>query len=371
MSSKPTSIGSAWNLAVLWNKAIESMPERPLVPRDYMWASELGQSYLTRYLRMYGVPMTNPPNARSRRKFIAGHIWEFIIRLVLTNCGVLKSCQQRVELKFPGMLRVSGKTDFVAGGEVNWDEAKEKIKDMQGLFDHAAGEMPEFIFHAIQYIVADLEKSFKKNPLKKVIFECKSISSFMFNKVEKTGAMPHHVLQAGTYIAGKPVGGGEQLDEVYIVYICKDDTLMQQFDLKNSEPLIKALRADCKKMTEYYNLGFDPQRVLAFAPPKDDEFLFTEGYWRFEKNFNVEYSPYLTMLYGYKDPEEYRIRWQYKLQSWNRVFKRVVTGENITPKNEVIIKQASNEFPDWVKMVKKAKAAGAFKDASDDQEDEA
>lgn len=371
MSSPVINTGSAWNIAVLWNKALESLPERPLVPRDYMWASELGQSFITRYLRMNAVKMSNPPNARSRRKFIAGHIWEWIIKVVLTMCGVLQSSQNRIHTDFKGMLRVSGKVDFIAGGQIDWFAARLKARELKELFDVAEGELPPFIFHAVECIINDLQEKFQKNPLKIVKLETKSISSFMAAKVEKTGAMPHHVLQAGHYIIGTgETPGNAVVDEAYIVYVCKDDCLMQQFDLGVSDVLIKEYKKDVKAMTAIYEKGFDPANPMRFAPPKDPEFTFVEGVWRFEKNFQVEYSPYLTMLYGYETPEKFRMNWQYKITAWNRVFKRVVKGENITPKNIAIIDQASKEFPDWVKMVKKAKAAGAFKDGDDQEEEE-
>lgn len=357
-------IGTPWRFDTLWNKALDSMPERPMVKRDYMWASELGQSFLTRYLKMNAHPMSNPPNARSRRKFISGHIWEWIVKLVLSMCGVLQSYQGRVETNFKGLLRVSGKQDYIAGGVVDWEKAKEEMKRIQEFFKHTVDDMPPAIFYAIEYIIQAMEQEFANKPLKKVVFECKSISSFMALKVEKTGAMPHHVLQGGHYLFGD-----DPLDECYINYICKDDSICQQFSVQNSAELLKAYKEDVKEMTQYYREGFDPKNPLRFAPPKDPEVLFTPDLWRFEKNFQVEYSPYLTLLYGYETPEKFRMKWQYALTSWNRVFKRCVKDENITPKNVTVINEASSLFPDWTKWVKAAKKAGAFQVAEEEEEE--
>jgi hypothetical protein len=61
------SMRDVWNMASL-------RPDRPLVERDYLWASQLNQPTVDNFLSMKGEKPTNPPNARSRRKFLAGNI---------------------------------------------------------------------------------------------------------------------------------------------------------------------------------------------------------------------------------------------------------------------------------------------------------
>lgn len=85
---------------------------------------------------------------------------------------------------------------------------------------------------------------------------------------------------------------------------------------------------------------------------------------------NVQYSNYLTYLYGYKNFEEFKLKWQYILASWNRTFKRCVTGANMTAKNKEVIGDAIKQFPDWDMYVAKAKAAGVFQ-KPEEEEDEA
>jgi hypothetical protein len=175
----------------------------------------------------------------------------------------------------------------------------------------------------------------------------------MSEKVEKTGAMPHHVLQCVHYLLAN------KMDEAALVYICKDDLIAQQFQIFNSKETLKMYRDDVKMMTDYYNASNfkNPMKTL---PPKEPPVLFAEGVWRFEKNFKVEYSNFLELLYQYKTPEAYRMAWQYKVSSWNRVFKRCIQGANMTPKNKEAIADALKYFPAWDKFVAKAKAAGAF-----------
>ena len=64
-----------WSFSKIWNDSLENREEKPLTPRENVWASEIGGAYLDRYLKMKAVPMTNPPNPRSLRKFEAGNLW--------------------------------------------------------------------------------------------------------------------------------------------------------------------------------------------------------------------------------------------------------------------------------------------------------
>ena len=114
-SSTTKILGTSWRFSKLWNQSLLSIPDKPLIKRNYIFASELGQSYVDRYLKMWATPYTNPPNDRSRRKFSSGHCWEWIVGLVLTMCGILKEKQLRGEVEIPKCLRVSGRLDFIAG----------------------------------------------------------------------------------------------------------------------------------------------------------------------------------------------------------------------------------------------------------------
>lgn len=353
--AKAKIIGHPWRFDTIWNRALDSFPERPLQPRSHIWASELGGSYITRYLRMNAVPYTNPPNARSRRKFMSGDVWEWIVKLVLTMAGILKEKQVRVEVELPGLLKVTGKMDFLAGGDVDWEEAKHRISKMESLFGIAEGDVPAFITYTMTFVVNDMQKMFKNKPLILVPFECKSLSSEMMKKVEKKGALGHHVLQIGHYVLGS-----KAMTTSYLVYICRSDTICSQYEIDRDTRLARLYRADVEKMTNYYNAGFSDRNPLKFAPPKDVEVLFDPVLFRFEKNFQVEYSPYLTMLYGYKTPEDFRLKWANTVTNYNRVFKRCVKGENMTDKNKIVISEVRQWFSDWDKYVQKAKSEGAF-----------
>src|SRR5262245_7079186 len=113
--AKTKVIGHQWQFCTLWNQAINSIPGRPLVKRDYCYASELGGAFVDRYLRMHAVPYSNPPNERSRRKFFVGEIFEWTVKMMLRSIGILKDSQVRAMVELPnGLLKVSGKLDFIA-----------------------------------------------------------------------------------------------------------------------------------------------------------------------------------------------------------------------------------------------------------------
>jgi hypothetical protein len=119
-------------------------------------------------------------------------------------------------------------------------------------------------------------------------------------------------------------------------------------------------------MTGYYNEGFNPKNVLKKAPPKELEVTYDPETGRFNTNYKVEYSNYLSLIYGYKSPKEYRDTWDSRVSSWNRVFKRIVTGENITAKNKDIILDAKQVFPNFEELAEQAKANGIYAGVEED-----
>ena len=356
-------IGMPWDFSDLMNESIRCLPERPLVRREHIWASEIGGDYASRYLRMFAHKMTNPPNDRSRRKFISGHIFEWIVQLILTMCGVLKEKQLHGTVELKGLLRVTGKLDFIAGGDVDWEKAKAEVESMKRLFSVALGDMPPIILHSVERVLFRMEQMFTRVPLKEVIMEVKSVSAFVSDLMEKTNKpRPRHPFQILHYeIANK-------MDDGQLLYINKDSFYCHQFEVTPTKKLVKEYKDDVAKMTEYIRGA--GKNFLKNIPAKSPEILFYDEEFRFAKNTDVEYSPYLTMLYGYKDFEEFNYKWKYKIPAWNRVFKRCVKGENITPANTVIIKDAVANFPQWDKYVAKAKAAGAFQKPEEEGEDE-
>ena len=118
-----------FSIANIWNSAIEKK-DRPIYSRDHLYASELGGSMIDRFHKLKGTPYTNPPNSRSMRKFMAGDIWEWIIKTVLVRAGIPFTTQDHVELKYEGLLPITGRIDFIIGGVTNYTEAIKHLEAM-------------------------------------------------------------------------------------------------------------------------------------------------------------------------------------------------------------------------------------------------
>jgi hypothetical protein len=358
----PKILGHQWRVDTIWNQALESIPERPLVKRDYIWASELGGSMIDRYLKMNAHPMTNPPNARSKRKFSAGHIWEWILGFVLTSSGILKQKQLHGIVELPGLLKVTGKLDFVAGGVVDWEKARHDVEILRSLLSASISEMPPIVMHSIDKIISSFEKQYANNPLEEVVLEAKSMSSFMSEKLQKTNKpMDHNVLQNLHYVIANKMPG-------QLLYICKDDCITQQFRVEPKRELLKLYKEDVATMTGYIEAA--GKKYIKNLPPKENELLFDESMYRFQSNFRVEYSSYLEMLYGYKTPELYRLKYKRSITAWNRVIKRYALGQPMTASNNSYIKEIERVFPEWEKYAIKAKKSGFF-DKPEETEEEA
>ncbi len=100
--------------------------------------------------------------------------------------------------------------------------------------------------------------------------------------------------------------------------------------------------------------------------------MFDDLRFKFQLNWKVEYSSYLTLLYGYNEPIHYRERWEKTVAQFNRTFKRCVTGAKMTDLNLKTIETAEKIFPEWQALVERAKlAAKENPDIVKDEEAEA
>jgi hypothetical protein len=298
--------------------------------------------------------------------------------LVLMSSNMLQKKQIKVDTQIPGCLPVHGRLDFIAGGKFDYDAAMKQIELVNSTLMLINMDVPPFFMDAADKFV----NKYKGQFLEEVIYECKTVSTFMMEKVQKTGAMPHHIAQNYHYVKGNE----QKILKGKIGYVGKDDCLMEEFDIVDAAAIKKAYVTDIKQMTEYYNQGFDKKTPLRFLPPKEPQILFEEGVWRFTKNFKVEYSQYLKMLYGFETPEEFRNTCQPKISAWSRAFKRyVLEGKEIKRKVKGEIKvsvcelTASNREKraecisagfDWDKYVKLARKDNAFVDQSEENEEE-
>lgn len=305
-----------WKISDIWNGAIEKN-DRVIEPRARLFASELGGSLVDTWHKLKGTPYTNPPNSRSMRKFMAGDIWEWIIKTVLVKAGIPFTQQDRVMLEYPGMLPISGKIDFIAGGQIDYQKALNNLDE---------ADIPEFIKTPAKAIIERFMTEYPDGLPEKII-EIKSVGSFIFESLlEQDNPRTHHMLQATVYHLSKKL-------PTDIVYVCRDDCRLLQYNIDEVAPILeKEIREYVEKITKFYNDDIEP--------PKEPLIIFENG--KFKINWRIQYSPYLSMLYSYQEngkekkietPDEYFEKFSPIVSSWNRVVTRIKKGEKMTANN--------------------------------------
>lgn len=301
-----------WNIAQIWNNSLEKV-EKQIEPRERLWASELGGSMIDRWHKLKGTPYTNPPNSRSMRKFMAGDIWEWIIKTVLIRAGMPFKSQERVELSYDGLLPITGKLDFIVGGAINYTEAIKRLE---------LEDIPDFIKNPAKAIIERFMTIYPDTIPEKIL-EIKSVGSYMFeNIIAQDNPLKHHLLQASVYRLKKNL-------PTDIVYVCRDDCRLAQYNIDEVATIIeKEIKKDLEEITKYHKDNIEP--------PKEELIIFENG--KFKTNWKIQYSPYLTMLYKIHDkaietPDEYFEEISPLVSSWNRVITRIRNKDKMTPSN--------------------------------------
>ncbi len=311
----------SWGFAQIWNESLEQHQERPVTPRNNLWASELGKSLVDNYLKMKGETPTNPPNMRSLRKFEAGNIWEWIVGSVLKRAGIYLGEQRWNSFRYPGLIEVTGKIDFLAGGKPDWEKAKAEIEQLG---------LPPFINRASENIINHFQKQYPEG-MKTIVLENKSTSSFMFPLYEKFNfASLNHRLQAFHYLKA------ENLPEAHVVYVCKDDARMVEIGVFNPSAIENEYKGYIEKLTGYLQANE--------LPPLEQPIEFDEETGQFRDNWKIKYSLYLTKLYGYKDQKDFEDRYRGVVAKYNRVLNRYCEEKKMTDKNKEIIAEIEKEF---------------------------
>lgn len=376
MSRGPKIVASQWGIDSLMQDAFRNVPERVLMPRNYIYASELGYDFASRFLLMSGHKPSNVPNERSLGKMFMGQMIEALLKMILVVGGVFRKEQVEGKLQLKGMLLVSGKGDLLAGGsDIDWDKAEHEVKHLLQFFEPIISSMPPVIKYAMTHAFPHFKRMFTTMIPEKYLFEVKSVSSFVMDQIDSTQKpRHHHWLQYGHY----KLSDKERIDAAHIYYLCRDDARRCEFRFDMSKEFKKAYTSDVATMTDYYNAAIG-KNYLKHIPPLAPEVIFEEGSCRFNVNMNVSYSRYLTFLYNYKSYDEYRERWGKTISSWNATFRRHVlegqpTGKllkplRLTPANIEIIAEAKKLFPQWDKYVHLAKKAGAFQKPEENEDE--
>lgn len=295
-----------WTLTGMWNRALNKNNDRTYEPRTHIWASELGGSYYDRYWRMKGRKPTTPPNLRSRRKFEGGNLSEWIILQVLARARVLKSSQHRIEYN-DGLLKVTGKADFTAGGTIRMIPPA-RLRDL-----------PESFAIVAESVIAQLREKYPKG-LKLVNIEVKSCSGQVFDRYREAPAT-HHALQAFHYALNTK-------RPTLLVYVSRDDFRITEWIIKPRS----------KKWREIYDQDIAAMAVVLAMEPKDVKktlkkplLAFNDKTEKFAKDWQIEYSNYLTD-YGFAYPEKYAKPAQSAALRLSNIVKKIKEGKSINGK---------------------------------------
>lgn len=329
-SKKFSKVPSPFGIAEMWNAALSKVEKREVKPRDYLWATDQSKSFVDVFLQLKGEKPSNPPNARSKRKFEAGDVFEWIVQLLLMRAGILKASNVRCEYQYKGLLKTTGKIDHIAGGKPDLKAIKDSLEDM---------DVPDVFKRGALKIVAHIKAQYP-NGLPNMPFEVKSISSFLADGMERSEKpLNHHVAQLFHYLKSA------RYEKGMIIYICRDDLRMFEFcvTLKDKD-VEKEYKAFIKTITEYWKK--DEQ------PPIEEPIIFNADVGRFSKNFKVEYSQYLNKIYGFKEPRKYSEFVSPTVGKWNRVLARVKAGAKMTDKNIEAIAEITSYGLNFKKIIK-------------------
>lgn len=270
-----------WSLQTLATDLIGHTAETDPTPRDYIWASELGSPMIDRYLRMKGVPYSNPVDNKGLFTFFLGKEIENGLASMLTMSGVAYEGQDKIVVQTPGCLDVSGRPDFILEVD-DWQKPIDTVQDqITALIDKGAEEREINKKKALLDIVAGWIDRYPEG-LPKTVFEVKSLNSWAFKYNKDRGglgnAYPHHKLQLYTYMKG--LG----LSEGHIIYIARDTGRMEEVIVLDNPQLEEDWHKDVETISRYYLNDTQPPR----EPLKDE---------KGKTNWRVNYSRYKNMLY--------------------------------------------------------------------------
>ena len=326
----------SWTFVGAWNASLDEMERYGAYKRDYLWASQLGNSQVDIWLALNGKEPSNPFGKRAKRKFDAGVFWEWVAELVAKRAGIFIDSQERVEYGLPGTLKVAGKYDLKLGGKRNI----EMIKKMQKALEII--ELPERFIKAMESV----EKNMRfDTELPTRIVEVKSSSAYMYDAQYKFGIpAENHALQELHYLLGAEV------EEGAILYISKDDARMTEIPIWRDDKELNAKYEEVLNLATYYYISGE-------EPPKEPLVVFDHDKGKFTDNWNIKYSAYLTMLYGFETEGDYQDVFKSKIASWNRVLGRIKKGKKLTKSNEKYLKEIKVEGFN-VKEIKKLLKGG-------------
>lgn len=301
---------ASWRIDDIWNTKLRVDRTEPK-ERDYISPSDIGKPYLDRYYKMTGEKITNPFDERILRIFDAGNIFEWVVEKVFSEAGILEEAQKWVIIEANDKhFKVMGKLDHLVGGLPDWETARKRIK---------AEKFPEWLENRALKLTEELEKKYPKG-LKRIIAEIKSVNSMAFwahkNRDDKGRfkGYPHHKLQLYSYLKG------ENIDEGHLFYISKDDLTLEETPVFLDDPeLQKVWLNDVTQISEYVR--------TKTVPAKEDDIVFNDEKGKWEPNWKVGRSSYLTKITGAKDQESWEAGIHQEILDRNKALRKKAKEE--------------------------------------------
>lgn len=314
-----------WSIQGIWNELVTE--ERKMEPREYVRGSEIGRSFLERYLKMKGVPFTNHFDSRILRVFDVGHIFEEDVMLRIFNLlGLVIGTQDEVRVEIPGLLPMVGHHDPRLGGKIDLEKVKENVNQPG---------VTEWMRARTLVLAEKLAKEYP-NGLEDIITEMKTINSRAFwahkNMDPETGffkGYPHHRLQCWGYLKGKNHPRGR------LFYMSKDDlTLFETPVLLNDTKLEEEWMADIHGMTMVWEKGKEMKKVGQDMPVLGEDgkyhlpawlqemvpenIVYNEDKEKWELNWEIGRSNYLTLWTGFETTDAWEKANLKELRNKNR-----------------------------------------------------
>lgn len=326
-----------WSIQGIWND-ISNMERKEPKQRDYISFGDVGKKdYWSRYMKMTGVPESNPPDTRVMRIFQAGHEFHDLIKTVFKKAGIFINSQDDDKEGQPQftiiegtdkILKQLGKYDILVGGKPDKEKAFKWIEqsDLSDFMKEKAKKITEFFADKFP------------NGLKEMIYEIKSINSTAFwgKKDYLYEAYPHHKLQLWGNLKGNNISEGR------LLYVSKDDLSVAEFPIfLNDKNLEREYMKDVEAMSYYIMNKIEPPKpsYVVFNKRKIYSFQNDKKKYKikgsYEINWEVIRSSYFTKMTGLKTDKELEMLVKDEISEKNKKIKQKIL-ENLELKGQKI-----------------------------------
>jgi len=351
----------SWSISDVWNTKLSS-EKREVKERPYLSASDIGMPFLDRFYKMKGVEPTNPFDERVLRIFDAGLTIEWMMIRIFRLASILQHTQYKIVIpETKDHLSIYGYADAIVGGQPNWGEAKKNILAFIERYGLRLDD--EFIEAKAMRLVSALEEQFPDG-LKPIVAEIKSLNSMAFHSGKNSdtagffAGYPHHKLQLLTYLLGQEIKEGR------LFYISRDDLCLQETAVFPTKELIDIWEKDVKTMSNFFRKNI--------KPAKEPDIVFNEDTKKWEANWRLGRSIYLTKICGEKDKATWEKKQKSKVGRLNRVLKKIKSKEKLTTDNLKVIKEmrGQNKVLDKILPKKGVKPSKELREKLEESESE-